>query len=119
MLGTALQAAGEIVFPYQDLGVENAIAVTVWSAVMVAIALGLVALARRALRPATITAAVLAALTLVLFYYTSGSLVFGVTAWFLGRGQQRGGRVAGLVGGLLGLVWTVASIGWWISQLVG
>ena len=119
VLGTALQATGEIVFPFEDLGVQNAIAVTVWSSVMLALALGLAALARRALLGATIAATVLAALTLVLFYFTAGPVIFGVCAWFLGRGQQRGGRVAGLVGGLLGLVWTVASIAWWISQLVG
>jgi hypothetical protein len=119
VLGTALQAAGELVFPFEDLGVENAIAVTVWSSVMVVLALGLAALALRAPLPATIAATVLAALTLVLFYFTAGPVIFGVCAWFLGRSQQRGGRVAGLVGGLLGLVWTVASIAWWISQLVG
>jgi hypothetical protein len=119
VLGTALQAAGELVFPFEDRGVENAIAVTVWSSVMLVLALGLAALALRAPLPATITATVLAALTLVLFYFTAGPVIFGVCAWFLGRGQQRGGRVAGLVGGLLGLVWTVASIAWWINQLVG
>jgi hypothetical protein len=86
---------------------------------MLVLALGLAALARRAALGATIAATVLAALTLVLFYFTAGPVIFGVCAWLLGRGQQRGGRVAGLVGGLLGLVWTVASIAWWISQLVG
>jgi hypothetical protein len=119
VLGTALQAIGEIVFPFEDLGVENAIAVTVWSSVMLVLALGLAALARRTPLGATIAATVLAALTLVLFYFTAGPVIFGVCAWFLGRGQQRGGRMAGLIGGLVGLVWTVASIAWWISQLVG
>ena len=118
-VGSPLQAIGEIVFPFEDRGVENAIAVTVWSSVMLVLALGLAALARRAPLGATIAGTVLAALTLVLFYFTAGPVIFGVCAWFLCRGQQRGGRVAGLIGGLLGLVWTVASIAWWISQLVG
>jgi hypothetical protein len=120
VLGTPLQVTGELLFPPEEgIGPANALAVTVWGTAMLLIALGLAALGRRHAVPAATAACVLAVATLVLFYFTPGAVILGASAWFLGKDQGRGGRVAGLIGGLVALAWTVTSIAWLIGEFIG
>jgi hypothetical protein len=120
LLGTALQVTGELLFPQEEgVATSNAVAVVVFATGMLALGLGVVVWGRRRPFPAAVTACVLAALTLVLVYYTPGAAIFGAVAWFLGRDLGRGGRTAGIVGGLAGLAWFVSSIAWWVNAFIG